>query len=48
MKCWYLYGAICERHGICEGCPTYDQWCEERDKAEKELMKSDKARTETE
>lgn len=26
MKCWYVFGAVCDRHGRCEGCAVYDQW----------------------
>ena len=29
MKCWYVYGAECDRHGRCEGCDTYERWHDE-------------------
>ena len=28
--CWYIFGEKCERHGVCEGCPQYDRFVQER------------------
>ena len=42
MKCWYIYGEDCERHGICEGCPKYEKWREERNMMEKKMENNKK------
>ncbi len=39
MKCWYLIDTTCDRPpGICEGCPKYEKWREERNMIEKKLI----------